>query len=405
MPNHDENDQQLFASLRTYGAVLDRAAEDASPSNAPVADLVALPPTNPRRYLLAAAAVAVVVAAGAGVVLARDADSHPKVRTPSTTVPSATVTTTERTTPVPPHTVTRDFLVATSDGVVRVDAAGKQHRVVDGATAIAVPDTNGGIVFQRVDGDTTLWHLAVGTTEPTPIVTSAARERLHLFDVATIRKRVVAVYTLQSAPSGQDNPISGGSVATLRVVDLATRATRALATVGGWEFGPGSISAGGDRFALEACGEAACRFEFRDADGTVVKVPGNAYDDPARFPAGFCPDDPTCPRSVAISADGTRYAYIELVGKPSSDPRFIPIDYRVVVLNATTGAEIGAVPVQFPRGGKQDLHVNDLDLDGDTVVVNWSTWDGHKLAPQKPLVANLQHETVTTIPLAGNAHT
>ena len=95
---------------------------------------------------------------------------------------------------------------------------------------------------------------------------------------------------------------------------------------------------------------------------------------------------------------------IDLVGKPSSDPRFIPIDYRVVVLSATTGAEIGAVPVQFPRGGKQDLHVNDLDLDGDSVVVNWSTWDGHKLAPQKPLVANLQHETVTTIPLAGTAH-
>src|SRR3954471_20591168 len=93
MPNHDQRDHQLFASLRRYGVALDRDAEQASPSNAPVADLVPLPPAHPRRYLLAAAVVAVVVAAGAGVVLARDTDPHPKIRTPSNTVPSATVTT------------------------------------------------------------------------------------------------------------------------------------------------------------------------------------------------------------------------------------------------------------------------------------------------------------------------
>jgi hypothetical protein len=412
MPSSDQSEQRLFASLRAYGADLDRAIED--PSTAlPVAELVPMPDDHlRRRYLLAAAAIIAVVAAGAGLLAARDPDRHPAVRTNPNTVPHPT----NKTTPPPPPSTTPStvtpngnasappLIVTTSDGVLRIGADRETHRIIEGPVAVAVSDTAGGVVFQRGEGDTTLWHLPVGATEPVAIVRANPGEWLELFDITNSGGDAAIVYTLQEASTPQDSSATDTPSDTLRTTSLATRRTRVLATVGGWEWGASSISAGGNRFALETGREVTYHFEFRGTDGTVVRVPGNPYDDKARFPDGECPDDPTCPHGLAIAADGSRFAYMEpLDAHPPKDYGTLIHDYRVVVVDTTTGQDVGTVAVHFPQRDEIDIYVPSLDLVDNTVIVNWTTLNGTTRQPQAPLIADLDSGHVSTISVAGIA--
>lgn len=402
MPDNDQREARLMASLRAYGAVLDDAAE-AERSAAPLAELV--PPASqhrpPHRYLLAAAAIIALLAAGFGVLATRDRDGRQRVRTHSSTsiVPSTTTTT-----PTPSPT-TANIVVATTDGVLRFDANGESHRVVDGSVVAAVSDTTGGVVFQRTEQDTTLWHLPAGATEPVAVVRATGGEWLELWDVAITNGDAAVVYSRHDAPSPHDGLASDKPSETLEVTGLATRSTRAITKIGGWEWGPVGISAGGDRFAIETGELVTYRFEFHNIDGTVVRVPGNPFDDSARFPDGTCPDDPTCPTGIAIAADGKRFAYIEPVGGTTRDHQYIARDYRIVVVDSTTGQTVGTVAVHFPQLDQNPtLWVRSLDLtDDDTVIVNWSSSGGVTTNTQKPLVADLESGEVSTLSAVGTA--
>jgi hypothetical protein len=405
MPDRDQEqrDERIMASLRAYGAVLDRAAE-AAPSTAPVAELVAAPPRYrpTSRSVLAAAAVVAVFAAGVSVLAARDRDMHsPKVRTTHSSGATAPSTTT--TVPAPSF-LPANVVVATAEGVLRFDSDGKGHRVVEGSVVTAVSDTTGGVVFQRTEQDTTLWHLPAGATEPVALVRATGGEWLELWDVATMNGDVVVVYSRHDAPSPQDGLTSDKPGDHLQVTGLATGDTRTIAKVGGWEWGATAISAGGDRFALNAGAEISYRFDFRNIDGTVVRVPGNPFDDAARFPQGDCPDDPTCPTTVAIAADGKRFAYIEPVGGTPGDYRVVVRDYRIVVVDSTTGEKVGTVAVHFPQTDQDSgIWVRSLDLTDDgTVIVNWRS-TGVTTSTQKPLVADLESGQVSTMSVVGTA--
>jgi hypothetical protein len=406
MPDRDQDqrDERLVTSLRAYGAVLDRAAE-ATPRTAPVAELVAPTPRYrpSRRSALAAAAIVAVVAAGAGVLAARDPDAHPHVRTHSSgvTAPPSSSTTAPTTHAAP----TANIIVATTEGVLRFDADGEAHRVVEGSVAAAVSDLTGGVVFQRTERDTTLWHLPAGAAEPVAVVRATGGEWLELWDVAITNGNPVVVYSRHDAPSPQDGLANDKPSETLLVTSLVTRSTRVIAKIGGWEWGPVAISAGGDRFALETGAELAYRFEFRDIDGTVVRVPGNPFNNTARFPDGDCVDDPTCPTGFAIAADGKRFVYIQPVGGTPRDYRFVAHDYEIVVVDTATGQNLGIVAVHFPDLGQDNIWVHSLDLAGaGTVIINWSGSTGVTTSTQKPLVVDLESGRVSTISVAGTAH-
>jgi hypothetical protein len=424
-----DKDQRTIAQLRAYGPVLDGAAENASTSAA-VAELVPTPPPRRRsRKLLVAAAAVAVLAVGAGALVARERDTDPDVRTNPSTVPAPAT----RPRPTRPPTTTApkgaasarapSFIVATADGVVRVDANGRRRPLVEGSVAVAVPDTTGGVVFQRAEGDTTLWHLPAGATEPVVALHANADETLELFDVAKVGADIVVVYTHTSHDETfrpQENDFDSPAQ-TLRITALTTRRTRVLAQVGGWEWGATSISMGGDRVAIETgflvtpswfadATTGFCRHEsrrtfgFRDGNGSIVTVPGNPYTD-----QGAREIDPPCPQSPALAPDGTRFAYLQPgAGDPTATDGGIH-DWRVTVVDARSGAKLRTVPVTFPRGDEDIVFVHSLDVAGDTVTINWTTakcdvppcdYAPHQ---QPALVVDLARGKVSTLPVAGTA--
>lgn len=283
---------------------------------------------------------------------------------PASTSPAATATTTAApTAPAPTATIPlrpplaldrplpRALLLVDDDGVWSLSPQGAFSLLVAGEVALAFDDTLGGVVFQQrwEWGEsftrTSIYRVAPGAA-PEVVVAAGDSELVDLKAVEVIDGAPTVIYTVGR---DLDSPTTATDVLRLRRLD--TGADRGLAIVGGWEWGAGRVSHGGDLFAVESFGEAYTWLDLLDPSGFPQSFPTSPLPEPTD-----CFDVANCPVGLVLSPDGTTLAFTR--GVPGGEGT------ELVIWFLYSGAEswdrIGAGGDPQPRR---------LDYDGEVVVI------------------------------------
>lgn len=293
-----------------------------------------------------------------------------------------------------PSDLTADprFVVASDGGVVRYED-GVTTELAHDPAAIAFDDGAGGALMQFTEGfhasteeDTSIYHARVGTDEPVPVVEGNVDVTLRLHGPVVSDEQVLAVYSVRRGATPQD------ASEELFTYDVGTGDTRRVLEVGGWEYGPVSVSAGGGLYLLNTSAEASRWFEFVAATGTPVEVEHNPLP-----PGSPCADDVTCPDHPALDPTGSRLAYTQLV--PGDDG--VIRSWELVVLDLRTGATLLRLPQQYDAG----FAPRAVDTVGGLVVVSRGSADVERPTWSEPLVVDLSgaEPTVSTLPVRGLA--
>ncbi len=241
-------------------------------------------------------------------------------------------------------------LVASQQGIFIVDGESVFTPLVEGKAWIAVDDTTGGILFQRMEpgtatasAETMIWWVPAGEAVPLPLLVPADGQYLRLNDVVELEGEPVVFYTRTEGSGPEDLS------KTLHRFGLLTEESIEIAEVGGWEASA-NVTVSESMIALEWSAEAWGGFRFLDHAGQSLDVAANPYS-----PEGVL-DCAPCPRSLAVFDDGERLAYIE--GYDVGD-FFVP---HLVLVDVDSGEEL--IRLAIGEFGY------DLDGLGDVVVVN-----------------------------------
>jgi hypothetical protein len=375
------NPEEVFALLRRADPAPDAPREEFSVTDIDKSRRRAPAWVRPVG-IAAAAALAVVVAIGPlGLLGGSDSD----VIAPTTTLPAPTTEpsgeTTETTSPTTDETMvpgagTGGLVIANAETVTWVgpDGDGSVTPGVDIPAKIVYDDLAGGIVYQLWlpyvgdTGDSTVYHLPAGATEPRVLraPSGAAWEWL------------MAVVSVDGSPTAlvvdRRDPVSFEDATDMLIeIELATGESREVAVVGGWESGLDAISWDGSAYVASMFSEAYTLLNALDRDGTFTEWPGVLPSE--------CFDDPTCPRQVVASPDGERLVMIR--------------SGNLVEWDRSTDSEVQEI--ELPEG----IWLAPI-LSGDTVVLNQYS-DGFNGDHGVALVIDLVDGTVEEAPYAGFA--
>jgi len=286
------------------------------------------------------------------------------------------------------------ILVAGADGAI-VEGAGGDP-LVPGPVVSVADDRMGGVVYQEAAGrwqndpeDTIVWWKPGGRGEPRALLVPTGDQWLSLVDVEIIAGAVTVVYVRSEGTTGPDDFRD-----TLRLYDIVTGEVTEVATVGGWESGPGQISFGGGLFAVNWFVEAVSGFEFYATDGAVEMVAGDPYGGGDACFDGARGDGDPCFTEVAISDDGTRLGYLE----DTRDAAGLWIGTELVVVSRDGSRELARIDLQraeqvwFPTG---------LELSSRFALVN--RVDSASGTPLTALLIELADASIRELATEGHA--
>lgn len=381
------NPDEVFALLRRADPATDVTREDLPVTNFNPEPRRPRPWVRPLAYA-AAAALVVILAIGPLGLLGGDDDvieqptttlSTPTTvpaTTPSTTAtttaPSTTPSTTASTTPTTIPAAAGGLLIANGETITWGD--GDVTPGVDIAAKVVYDDLAGGVVYQVAlpmvgdTGDSTIYHLRAGATEPQALMAPAESNWLVLQDVVRVDGTPTALVVERREPTSFENATD-----VLFEVDLTTGEQREVAVVGGWESGLSAISWDGSTYVTSSFAEAYTFVGTLDRDGTITPWEGAI--------PGECFDDSSCPTKVVASADGERLVMIR--------------QGQLVEWDRAADAEVQVI--DLPEG----IYVAPI-LSGDTVVLNRYS-EGFDSDYGVALVVDLTDGTVTEAPYAGFA--
>ncbi len=302
----------------------------------------------------------VLALAGAGCT-----DAEEAATTTTTTSPTAAATTTSAgpapapTTSVPlrpplalDRPLPRPLLLVDEDGVWSLSPQGAFRLLVAGEVALAFDDTLGGVVFQQPwewgesFTKTSIYRVPPGSGAAEVVVGASDTELVELKAVEVIDGAPTVIYTVGR---DLDSPTTATDVLRLRRLD--TGADRGLAIVGGWEWGAGRVSHGGDLFAVESFGEAYTWLDILDPSGFPQSFPTSPLPEPTD-----CFDVASCPVGMVISPDGITLAFTRGVAGGEGNELVIWFLYS----GAESWDQIGVAGDPQPRR---------LDYDGEVVLV------------------------------------
>jgi hypothetical protein len=377
------NPEEVFALLRRADPAPDAPREEFSVTDIDKSRRRAPAWVRPVG-IAAAAALAVVVAIGPLGLLG---GSDPDVIAPTTTLPTPTTDpsgeTTETTSPTTdettvPGTGTGGLVIANAETITWVgpDGDGSVTPGVDIAAKVVFDDLAGGIVYQLWlpyvgdTGDSTVYHLPAGATEPRVLMAPSGAAWEWLMAVTTVDGSPTALVVERRDPTSFEDATD-----TLFEIDLVTGESREVAVVGGWESGLEAISWDGSAYVASTFAEAYTFLNALDRDGTFTEWEG-------ALPAE-CFDDPTCPRQVVASpdADGERLVMIR--------------NGNLVEWDRLTDSEVQEI--ELPEG----IWLAPI-LSGDTVVLNQYS-DGFNGDHGVALIVDLVDGTFVEAPYAGFA--
>ncbi|MGF1667979.1 MAG: hypothetical protein ACFCVC_17100, partial [Acidimicrobiia bacterium] len=324
--------------------------------------------------IAAAAALAVVVAIGPLGLLG---GSDPDVIAPAKTLPTPTTTPNDEPTeapstevnPVVPEAGAGGLVISNVETVVWGEAGG-----VDVPAKIVYDDLAGGIVYQLWlphvgdTGDSTVYHLPAGATEPRVLRAPSGAAWEWLMAVTSVDGSPTALVVERRDPVSFEDATD-----TLFEIDLATGESRELAVVGGWESGLEAISWDGSVYVASRFAEAYTFLHTIDRDGTFTEWEGALPTE--------CFDDPTCPRHVVASPDGERLVMIR--------------SGNLVEWDRSTDREVQEI--ELPEG----IWLAPI-LSGDTVVLNQYS-DGFYGHNGVALIIDLSDGSMTNAASAGFA--
>ncbi len=284
---------------------------------------------------------------------------------PSTSTAAPTTTSTSPAADGPP-----DFLIAGEEGVILLRGDGTSETLVAGAVEFALDDSQGGLLFQiqrgknyyGKDAPTTVWWVPAGSTEARDLLVPGEGQQLTLYEARSDGGDLAVWYTRWEGTQPED------LIETLRRFDAATGMVTEIDVVAGWESSV-LLSFGGDVIGRTWAGEGFCGMFFTDLAGEEIDFPAAP---PRALEGEEC-------GGVAdygeLSADGSQFAYVELVRDGG-----IVVSTDVVIVDAATGSETvrlaGVRPEQVP------WRIDDLDLAGDTLIVNrWFPDEGRSHSP------------------------
>jgi hypothetical protein len=375
------NPEEVFALLRRADPAPDAPREEFSVTDIDKSRRRAPAWVRPAG-IAAAAALAVVVAIGPlGLLGGSDSD----VIAPTTTLPTPTTDpsgeTTETTSTTTVETTSPEagvggLVVSNGSTVTWVgpDGDGSVTPGVDIPAKVVYDDLAGGIVYQLWlpyvgdTGDSTVYHLPAGATEPRVLRSPSGAAWEWLMAVTSVDGSPTALVVERRDPVSFEDATD-----TLFEIDLATGESSEVAVVGGWESGLESVSWDGSAYVASTFAEAYTFLDTIDRDGTFTEWEGALPPE--------CFDDPTCPRRVVASPDGERLVMIRsgnLVEWDRSDDREVQ-------------------EIELPEG----IWLAPI-LSGDTVVLNQYS-DGFNGDHGVALVVDLADGTVGEAPYAGFA--
>lgn len=294
---------------------------------------------------------------------------------PATTPPATTTTAPPTTTAAPPAAGAPDILIAGEQGVLLLHGDGSSDTLVTDDLEFALDDSQGGLLFQiergrrfyGEDGPTTVWWVPAGTADARELLVPGEGQDLTLYEARFEGTDLVIWYTRWEGSQPDD------LLETLRRFDAASGTVTEIAPVAGWESGV-LLSFGGDIIARTWYAEALCGMAFTNLAGEEIDFPAAP---PGTLAGEECGD-------VAdfgeLSADGTQFAYVELVRDQG-----IVVSTDVVVVEVASGVEVARVVAVRPE--QAQWRIADLDLAGDTLVVN--RWFPDEDRFHSPLVVDL----------------
>jgi hypothetical protein len=302
------------------------------------------------------------------------------------------------TTPTPstqPSDHATTILIAADGGIFSVSLDGAVEEVAPGATAIAVDDTRGGVLFQEVrgrwdglespGGATAIRWIQPGSGDTVDLVVPEQGEFLQLHDAVGVGGDL-AVYFTRSTGSTPDDMED-----LLVRLDPVSGTEADVRPVGGWEWGSDPISVTPSLIGATSTASVIRSFDFFDHDGTDVEVSGNPLDPPAS-------DCASCPDLAEVSADASILAYVEL-GSDEDAYETLP---ELVLVDAESGNELERVRLERPDQGWVPAS---LDLGDGIVVVNRFVSGEGGSDFDRPLVIDLRKDdpVIWEAPMAGNA--
>ena len=202
-------------------------------------------------------------------------------------------------------------LVTNVDGVFQIDAGGTVIPRVTGPVAVAVDDTQGGLLYQvesgrsREPGDrsTVVWWIPQGASGPQELLVPAPSSGhvLTLHDTYSTPPGFAVLYTRHETTQPVDEMVD-----SLRRFDVPNRQVTELYSQGAFEEGFGEVSAGGALISGTRYGQVSSGCFLFDLDGRPTDlVP----------PAGSDPSGEEQVSGCRLSPDGTQLALVTMHGE------------------------------------------------------------------------------------------
>ncbi len=195
---------------------------------------------------------------------------------PGTTTSTTTLVTPSTTVAIPPAAADATFLVRNGQGVWQIDLDGRAEWLIDGPVAVAVDDTQGGLLFQldsgRVwdesdPGPSTVWWFPKGANAPQELIVpdEEAGQRVTLHDAFATDAGFAVLYTRHDPGETFDDLVD-----RLRRIDVPGSTVTQLYAQGVFERGFGGIRSNGRLIAGERWGQVGASCLLLGMDGSAA---------------------------------------------------------------------------------------------------------------------------------------